>query len=255
MKKKNAKSQKKNVKAQPEKEVVRKRRPILVLVICLVLLVAAVAAFYLLGNGKPVEDTPVIPGPTKEITSDYAHPIPQDLEYTGTLTLKNEDGYRDMLAQAAGYNGIGQPLPYYDDNGEEAGRYLADDTGWVYGWMDFEGKTHELPKDEQFESFDLVMNGEYLMMDGEVTVHIIIYMLNDTPVACYRHYILSDADDMDALLTALVRSGVTAEKVSATVALEALDAEAVDAEMPTGVYENNQVAYAGLMAQRFGAKG
>ena len=224
-------------------------------ILVIVLTAAAVAGFYLLGNGEPVEDAPVPQGPKKEITADYAHPIPQDLEYDGTLTLKNEKNYKDFLVRSGSYSSASEPLYYYDENGEEAGWYLYDENGWVYGWKGYDGTEHELPKDEQFESTQVLMEGEPLLIGGDVKVHIIVYLKDGSPVACYRHFILSEAADMDVLLTALERSSLNAEKVSDTVALEVLDQAAIEEELGNTIAENLQTEYAGLMNQRFGAKG
>ena len=242
---------KKNVK----KDAPKKKRWILVAILVIVLTAAAVAGFYLLGNGEPVEDAPVPQGPKKEITADYAHPIPQDLEYDGTLTLKNEKNYKDFLVRSGSYSGAAEPLYYYDENGEEAGWYLYDENGWVYGWKGYDGTEHKLPKDEQFESTQVLMEGEPLLIGGDVKVHIIVYLKDGSPVACYRHFILSEAADMDVLLTALERSSLNAEKVSDTVALEVLDQAAIEEELGNTIAENLQTEYAGLMNQRFGAKG
>lgn len=243
-------------KKNAKKEAPKKRRWVLVAILVIVLTAAAVAGFYLLGNGEPVEEKPQELGPATPITEGYSHHSPLDLEYDGTLTLKNEKNYKDFLIQSGSYSSVAEPLYYYDEMGEEVGRYLYDENGWVYGWKAYDGTEHELAKDAQFEATQVLINGEPLLIAGDVKAHFIVYLKEGSPVACYRHFILSDATDMDVLLDALTRSGQKAQKVSDTVALEIVDQAAIQEELGNSAQEDNlQVAYAALMNQRFGAKG
>ena len=220
---------------------------ILIAALAVVLVAAVIFLCVKLTQGSPADKGGIV------ISEDYSHVAPEDLENDGYITMKSQEGFLDILTVAGLYAENGEPLYYYDRNGDAVGRYLYDENGWVYAWKSDDGTVTNLPEDEQFDAPFILSGGEPLLMAGDVKLHFLVYVKDQSAVTTYMYYILSDASDMDTFLTAMSRAGLgTPEKVSDTVAVSIMDATAIGEEMTLVDLEYDLTDYLSWLGQTYG---
>ena len=191
-------------------------------------------------------------GPSVQISADFQHEIPKEFDENDYITMKNETTatVKDYLRVNGGYSADIPPKFY------EKGWYIFDDDGIARKYRDLEGNIHNLPKEEQIEHTDVVLQGAPLLIVGDVKMHYLIYKdAQDLPAACYLYFTLSDKNDMEYLLNALVRCGMENPKqVSDTVAEVVWDATKIANLLQKDALEasTDVTAFMGYLGQTFG---
>lgn len=153
-------------------------------------------------------------GPHIQISSDFYHVAPEGLDLNNAISVKNETTAKDYLRQHGGYSADMEPKPY------DKGWYIFDDNGIARQYRDENGKIHDLPKEEQVEHIDVVMNGAPLQIIGDVKMHFVVYKSGENVARCFQYFILTDKTDMEFLQAALNRCGISNVKQVSNLVVE-----------------------------------
>ncbi len=196
-----------------------KRIMALILVIVLVLGIIFMAAGCSKAGQKLV---------TVKVTDSVLHTVPEGYTEKDYVLLTGGEGFDKTMESAVGFEDGFAPQEYYDDKGQCAGYYVIDESGWVEAWEDFEGKTHELADEDQFEANIATLEPVPFDLAGTVEMKFFMYVKDGVATSCYQYFILSDAADAEKATKALqVMDVVNVEKVADNVLLQVMDSAAI----------------------------
>lgn len=196
-----------------------KRIMALILVIVLVLGIIFMAA-----GCKKIQANAV----TVKVTDTVLHTVPEGYTEKDYVLLTGGEGLDKTMEAAVGFEDGYVPQEYYDKNGQCVGYYVIDEYGWVAAWEDFEGKTHKLADEDQFEANLATLEPMPFDLAGTLELKFFTYVKDGVATACYQYFILSDAADSDKAIKALQVMNVTEiEKVADNVLLQVLDSAAI----------------------------
>lgn len=165
---------------------------------------------------------------TVKVTDTVMHTVPEGYTEKDYVLLTGGEGLDKTLEAAVGFDEGFAPQEYYDATGECVGYYVIDENGWVAAWEDFDGKTHKLADDDQFEANIATLEPVPFDLAGTLELKFFMYVKDGTAVSCYQYFILSDAADCDKAVKALqVMDAVNVEKVGDNVLLQVLDSGAI----------------------------
>ena len=165
---------------------------------------------------------------TVKVTDTVLHTVPEGYTEKDYVLLTGGEGLDKTLEAAVGFEDGFAPQEYYDDKGECVGYYVIDANGWVAAWEDFEGKTHKLAEEDQFEANVATLEPQPFNLAGTLDLKFFMYVKDGRAVSCYQYFILSDAADAEKAIKALqIMDAVNVEKVADNVLLQVLDANAI----------------------------